>query len=174
MTKRFIICMTIVAAALLWFMSPIPPDWPVTEHAQGTPGIAIEQACPSGIQPAGGFGVTLDPTTQQYRQGICIDTAGNLIFNGKLNKSGLYFQHARFGATNATAASAGAVANTAYSWVTGFGDLNYTGICMGIGPTGTPVVSSATFTQNGVTVQITAITAVASSFSSVNCIAFHD
>jgi hypothetical protein len=96
-------------------------------------------------------------------------------FNAGFNADGPGFKHARFGATTATAAAAGAVTTNTFSWTTAFADANYTVTCSGVNPTGTPALSiSAVQIAASVTVKTTAITAIASNFAAVDCVAVHD
>jgi hypothetical protein len=77
--------------------------------------------------------------------------------------------------TTATAGTAGAVSTNTFTWTTAFADANYTVNCTGVNPTGTPALSiSADPIAASVTVKTTAITAVASSFAAVDCVAVHD
>jgi hypothetical protein len=85
------------------------------------------------------------------------------------------FKHQRFGATNATAASAGATSTTTYTWTSAFADASYTVSCVGVSPTGTPSGDiNATQIAASIVFRVTAITAVASSYAAVDCIAVHD
>lgn len=81
----------------------------------------------------------------------------------------------RFGASCTTAASAAATCTSTFSWTTAFADANYTPVCWGEGPAGSPIISlNATQVAASVTVQVQAATAVASSFAGVYCHAVHD
>jgi hypothetical protein len=103
-------------------------------------------------------------------------TSTGTVFSTGVGGDGSGFKHKRFGATTATAASANAVASTTYSWTTGFTDTSYTPICSPEGTvTGTPVYQGViSFNTSGVTVQVMAATAAASSFGGIYCHAVHD
>lgn len=92
-----------------------------------------------------------------------------------ISADGAGFKHKVFGATTATAAVANATATTTLTWTTAFADTNYTPVCTPAGTiTGTPIWQGVTAkTTTGVTVQVMAATAAASSFGAVNCIATH-
>jgi hypothetical protein len=84
-------------------------------------------------------------------------------------------KHQRFGATNATTATAGATSLTTYTWTNAFADANYTVVCTGHTQSSTPGgVSVESVTASNFAVRVTAITAAASSFATVDCIAMHD
>lgn len=85
------------------------------------------------------------------------------------------FKHQRFGATNATAASAGATSLTTYTWTSPFADPSYTVVCTGTTQTNTAAGPSVeSITASNFAVRVTAITAAAASFGGVDCIAAHD
>jgi hypothetical protein len=98
--------------------------------------------------------------------------SGITVASGVSNGTGV--KHQRFGATTATTAVAGNSTTNAFSWGAAFADTNYTVSCSGVGPTGTPSLDISAKSASQVTVRTTAITAVASSYSAVNCIAIHD
>lgn len=77
--------------------------------------------------------------------------------------------------TTATAATAGAVATTNYTFAGSFTDATFAVNCDGNGAlTGAPVVVKAVPNgANGVTVTTMAVTAVAASFGGVQCIGVH-
>jgi hypothetical protein len=103
-----------------------------------------------------------------------VTVAQKVTVNGGVLQ-GAGFKHQRFGATTATAATAGSSTTNTFSWTSAFADANYTVTCSGVNPTGTPDLSiNAVQIAASVTVKTTAITAVASSFSAVDCIAIHD
>lgn len=84
-------------------------------------------------------------------------------------------KHQRFGGLCSTAAAAGATCITALTWTSAFADANYTVTCSGHTQSNTaagPTIESVT--AAGFTVRITAITAAAATFSTVDCIAIHD
>jgi hypothetical protein len=91
-------------------------------------------------------------------------------------RSGAGMKHQRFGATTATAASAGAVAVTTFTWTDAFPDTNYTPICVGGNiSAGEPVINSTiVVSASQIQVQVIALTAAAASYSAVFCSAFHD
>lgn len=75
-----------------------------------------------------------------------------------------------------TAASVGAICTVTVTWTTAFPDTSYTATCTGdTGTAGNPVVggtgSKATTTM---VVSTVALTAVAATFTTINCIAIHD
>ncbi|MBZ5525305.1 MAG: hypothetical protein LAP21_24010 [Acidobacteriia bacterium] len=85
------------------------------------------------------------------------------------------FKHQRFGSLCTTAAAAGATCTTAVTWTSAFTDANYTVVCTGLtqvntatGPTVEGVAGA------GFTIRIMAVTASASSFTTVDCIGVHD
>jgi hypothetical protein len=92
-----------------------------------------------------------------------------------VSADGSGFKHARFGITCSTAASAGSSCTTTYPWPTAFPDANYTVSCIGVAPTGTPILSlNAAPVAASVTVNVIAATAVVSGFEAVDCVAVHD
>lgn len=113
-----------------------------------------------------GHGSSIDGNPFEMKEGMIVDASVG-------QSSGL--KHQRFGATTPTAASAGAVATTTYSWTAAFADANYTPVCWGVGPTGSPILSlSSVQVAGSITVQVQAATGAASSFSGVYCEAMHD
>lgn len=84
-------------------------------------------------------------------------------------------KHKRFGATCTTGNVAGNTCTTTYSWTTAFADGNYTPVCWGVAPTGSPVLTLSTGPiAASITVQVQTMTAIASSFTNVYCVAMHD
>lgn len=95
------------------------------------------------------------------------------VSTGISQGSGL--KHQRFGATCATAATAGATCTTIFSWTGGFADANYSVSCTGLAPTGTPAGDISLLPATvSITFRVTAITATPSSYGAVHCIAIHD
>jgi hypothetical protein len=88
--------------------------------------------------------------------------------------SGGGHKHQRFGASCTTAASVGQTCTTTYSWASPFADGSYTPICTGVSGGGSPALTIDSFNASGVTVRILAVTANASTFSAVYCMADHD
>lgn len=84
-------------------------------------------------------------------------------------------KHKRFGATCSTGNVAGNTCATTYSWATAFADANYTPVCWGEGPSGTPILTmTKTQIAGSITVQVQTAGAVSSAFAGVYCIAAHD
>jgi hypothetical protein len=101
--------------------------------------------------------------TEKFRVtsgGISGDTAG--------------FKHKRFGSSCATLAVAGNTCTSTLTWVTAYPDANYTVVCTGQGPAGQPILSLNTHVAASATINVTATTAVISSFTEVDCVAVHD
>ena len=98
-----------------------------------------------------------------------------LSVHGSVSNDSGGLKHIRFGATCTTAATAGATCTTVYSWTTAFADASYTPVCWGRSPSGTPTLQlNESGVAASITVRVTAITAVASKFFGVHCIAPHD
>lgn len=96
-------------------------------------------------------------------------------FSVGIGADGSGFKHKRFGVTCSTTNVAGNICTTTESWTTAFADANYTVTCSGVTPTGTPSLGiNATQVAASVTVSVTAITGVISSYGAVDCIATHD
>jgi len=115
-----------------------------------------------------------EPATGSFIDGGVFQTKGGLKVSASVGQdSGL--KHQRFGATCATAGTAGATCTTTYPWTADFADANYTPVCVGVIPTGTPALSiNSLQIAHSVEVKVTAITASASSFAGVYCEAMHD
>lgn len=87
----------------------------------------------------------------------------------------------RFGATCATAATAGASCTSTYTFTNPatstaipFPNSNYTSACSLVSPTGTPMLAITSKAAGTLTISITAATAVASSAAAVECLLRHD
>jgi hypothetical protein len=102
------------------------------------------------------------------------DLGGTWELIGVISAQGAGWKAQRFGATTATTATAGNTTTNVETWASAFPDANYTVTCNGVGLTGTPALNISSRTASTVTVATTAITAVASSFAEVYCIARHD
>ena len=84
------------------------------------------------------------------------------------------FRIQQFGATTATAAGAGDVQTTVFTWQTPFPDTSYVVNCTGVTPTNVPVIADVTITSaTQITVDVASLTASAASFAHVNCVAWH-
>jgi hypothetical protein len=81
----------------------------------------------------------------------------------------------RFGASCTTAAAAQATCTSTFSWTAAFADANYSPVCWGEGPSGSPILSlNATQIAASITVQVQNAASAASSFAGVYCNATHD
>jgi hypothetical protein len=100
----------------------------------------------------------------------------NCGFYGGINNGGTGHKHIRSATTCTTAASVGATCTTAsITWPgTAFANTSYTAICSLETPTGVPTISTITKAAGTFTVTIAAMTAVAASYGTVDCIADHD
>jgi hypothetical protein len=76
----------------------------------------------------------------------------------------------------ATSAVINTTCTTTVTWTTAFADANYTAVCIGLSAfTGTPVLQGETAkVAASVTVQTINLTAAASSFAAIECMAWHD
>lgn len=125
--------------------------------------------------PSGSAAATAS-TTERFRianaGGITIASPGILV---GIPTDGSGFKHKRV-ASCTTPASASSTCDTTVTWGTAFADANYTVTCSGEGsPSGTPLaVGVASKTASAVTYRISCQTALASSFTNIDCVAVHD
>lgn len=135
--------------------------------------------CPGGglsgnrvwVLPDAGGNVVIDSASQTLTN----KTLTSPVVATGISNNGSGVKHARFGATCTTGAVGGNTCTTTYSWTTGFADANYTAVCWGEGPVGSPVLTlNAAQIAASITVQVQTIVSVASSFAGVDCIAVHD
>jgi len=119
--------------------------------------------------------VIAEPGNASYVDGTIFQTKAGLSVSAAVRPDDSGLKHKRFGATCATAASAGATCTSTFAWTTALADANYTPLCWGVAPTGSPILSLSTVQiAASVTVQVQAATASASSFAGVYCEAMHD
>lgn len=129
-----------------------------------------------GLGAANGY--LINPLTAAATRQINInDTNGvatvSLPLLGSAGTAGIQSQ--RFGASCTTAAAANATCTSVFSWTTSFNNANYTPVCLGEGPTGSPILTlSITQIAASITVQVQNAASVASSFAGVYCHAIHD
>ena len=120
-------------------------------------------------------GTTLGVTGNATVGGTLTATGGlpALKVNTSVAVDGGGLKHKTFSPSCTTAATAGAQCSSTFSWATPFADNNYENVCIGEVPTGTPTLYLAGSTGSTVTLGVTSITAVASSFGFISCMAMH-
>lgn len=154
--------------------TPIIGSAGATFNGSSSGTLVVKAAAVSGSSVAtfpNGSGTVIEDGLTQTLSGKSLTSP--IFLTGVTSGSGM--KHQRFGTTCTTGATAGNTCTTAYSWSVAFADANYTAVCFGgggVGTTATLSLSAKSASQLTVTVQTNFN--VASSYGTVDCIAFHD
>jgi len=149
--------------------------------APGTGGFWRNSLAGSGLQllSSGGFFTQITNTATAFRSIIFPDASGTALISGNGDGTHSIKNQSLRVAGCTTAASIGGIcaSDITVTWTTQFADANYTVVCTGSTPTAVPAAPYVVpGTQLAATVHINyfAITAVAASYATVECIAVHD